>query len=498
MKILVAIANFGTKNDEYLSRVLAEYRSMPNPVDIVVTSNLPKDLGKDVEVLVGLPSKNPHSLPFAHRRVFAERKDAYDLFLYTEDDILITHRNIQAFLEATRLLPPEEIVGFFRWEQYPDGRRYYPEAHAFYRWMPDSVKVIGRHTFARFTNDHSGCYALTQSQLARAVDSGGFLVAPHEYKYGMLESAATDVYTQCGFRRLACLSHFEDFLVPHLPNRYVGSWMGLDAPDFQLQMEALPQVSGHARARDTLLEPETRAFHAEWSKDYYEPRRTDLLEAFPHGTRSVLSIGCGWGETEAELVRRGVEVTAVPLDPVIAACAEARNVPVLYGDLQSVVEQLRGKRFDGVLMSGILHLFPDPAKTLGWAGSLLVENGLLVATIPAFWRLPFRWQRLRHPSRFAGWAEFRRSGVQAISRRQLREWFREAGLSVERISGTIPKRWNRIRRWSRRLADELFASEYTCVGRRVANALRTAGESMTGEGESRQEMSGVAAKGSSR
>src|SRR5215472_3320091 len=182
MKILVAIANYGVKNDGYLSRVLSEYRSMSYQTDIVVLTNFEKDFGKDVEVVTRLPNKNPFSLPFGHKRIFAERKDAYDLFIYTEDDILITQRNIEAFLRVTRILPRQELAGFFRWEQYPSGRKYYPDAHLFYRWMPDSVKVIGGHTFARFTNDHSGCYALTRSQLAQAIASGGFLVPPHQHK----------------------------------------------------------------------------------------------------------------------------------------------------------------------------------------------------------------------------------------------------------------------------------------------------------------------------
>jgi hypothetical protein len=84
------IPNHGTKNDGYLARVLAEFRSMPYQTDFVLLSNLQKSHGNDVEVLTGTPTKNPHSLPFGHRKVFGERRDAYDLFVYTEDDILIT------------------------------------------------------------------------------------------------------------------------------------------------------------------------------------------------------------------------------------------------------------------------------------------------------------------------------------------------------------------------------------------------------------------------
>lgn len=478
MKILVAIANYGDKNDAYLSRVLSEYRSMSYQTDIVVLSNVNKDLGRDVEVVTGLPNKNPHSLPFGHRRIFAARKDAYDLFIYTEDDILITQRNIEAFLRVTRILPPQELAGFFRWEQYPDGRRYYPDAHYFYRWMPDSVKMIGGHTFARFTNDHSGCYALTRSQLAQAIASGGFLIPPHQHKYGLLETAATDPYLQCGFRKLICLSHFDDFLVPHLPNKYIGSQLGLDASEFSKQLEALLHPRKSSYADGSLLEPQTKVFHCEWSKDHYEPCRRDLVRMFPPSTRTVLSIGCGWGKTEAELVRKGIEVTAIPLDSVIAACAESRGVKVVHGGLDGAMAQLRGRQFDGVLMSGVLHLMQDPTRALCYASALLAERGVLVATIPTFHRLPFLWLWLQHPSRYQGWRDFQRSGVHPIGRRQARTWFRNAGLSLERISGIIPKRWKSLVAASGGLAEAFFSSEYTFVGRRAESTGKASAHSV--------------------
>lgn len=467
MKILVVIANYGVKNDGYLSRLLSEYRSMPYQIDIVVLSNVPKNVGPDVELVVGLPTKNPRSLPFGHKRVFAERKDAYDLFVYTEDDILITQRNIDAFMRVTNLLPSQEVAGLFRWEQYPNRSRFYPDVHAFYHWVPDSVKVVGGHTFARFTNDHSGCYLLTRSQLARAIASGGFLVPPHQHHYGLLETAATDPFTQCGLKKLICLSHFEEFLVPHLPNRYLGSWLGLDESEFVTQVEALlhPGHGGHVTA--SLLNPETKVFHAEWSKDYYEPCRQDLIALFPDSTRSVLSIGCGWGKTEGEFVRKGIDVTAIPLDPVIASCAESRGVRVVHGDLDSAIAQLYGQRFDGVLISGVLHLLPSPMKVLQQANLLLNDQGLLVATIPNFHRFPAVWQRLRNPSRYRGWREFDHSGIYALTRREAKTWFGDAGFAVAKVSERIPDRWKILVTASGGWAGPSFSSEFSIMGRKI-------------------------------
>jgi len=226
-----------------------------------------------------------------------------------------------------------------------------------------------------------------------------------------------------------------------------------------------------------LLEPETKVFHCEWSKNYYEPCRGDLIETFPPGTRTVLSIGCGWGETEAELVRKGIEVTAISLDSVIAACAESRGVKVVYGGLEGAMEQLRDQRFDGVLMSGVLHLLQDPARALSYASSLLAERGVLVATIPAFHRLPILWLRLRHPLRYKGWKDFQRSGGHPIGRRQTRALFRNAGLSLERIFGTIPQRWKTLVASSGELGQRFFSSEYAFVGRQFESKRKASAHS---------------------
>ena len=119
MKILVAIANYGNKNMGFLNTVIKEYRSMSYRIDIVVLSNIPKVLGPGIEVKVGLPSKNPWSLPFGHKKLFAERANDYDLFIYSEDDTLITENNIRAFLDVTRILPEHEIAGFLRYRIGP-------------------------------------------------------------------------------------------------------------------------------------------------------------------------------------------------------------------------------------------------------------------------------------------------------------------------------------------------------------------------------------------
>src|ERR1700688_3328102 len=156
-KLLVAIASYGTSNDRYLARLIEEYRSMSYSVDVVVLSNIKKPVPAGVELVVGLPTKDPWSLPFGHKKLFADRVEKYDLFIYTEDDTLITEKNIASFLRASEALPPNEIPGFLRVEKGSKGQLILADVHAHFHWDPRSVRTRGEHTLAFFTCEHSAC-----------------------------------------------------------------------------------------------------------------------------------------------------------------------------------------------------------------------------------------------------------------------------------------------------------------------------------------------------
>src|SRR5579864_7031120 len=145
-KILVAIASWNTKNDQYLAQLVREYRSMSYDVDIVVLSNLRKEVGPGVElVVVDLRGRDPWSLPFAHKEILARRQNDYDLFIYSEDDILITERNLSAFQKISAVLCEDELAGFFRFEEGPHGEQHFPDAHHHFHWDPASIRARGEY-----------------------------------------------------------------------------------------------------------------------------------------------------------------------------------------------------------------------------------------------------------------------------------------------------------------------------------------------------------------
>jgi 2-polyprenyl-3-methyl-5-hydroxy-6-metoxy-1,4-benzoquinol methylase len=460
--MLVGIANYGTGNRQHLERLLHEYRGMPWQVDVVIFSNIPKDFGPGVEVIVGVPTSDPWSLPFAHKKVLAERVDRYDLFIYSEDDTLITRHNVEAFLDASRFLPPDDLAGFIRTEQCPDGSLSFPEVHGSFRWDPESVRTHGPYVSAYFSNEHAACYLLTRQQLKRAIASGGFLVPPHEGRYDLMVSAATDVYTQCGFRKVICVSHLDDFCVPHLPNKYIGR-IGLEEKYVRQQIAALTRP-GAAAVKKHWATEETRMNRSRWSRELYSPVNTEALELLPKDVKTVLSIGCDLGSTERELVARGVHVAGIPTDSVTASCAAAGGVEIIDAELDEAIARLRDRRFDAILCLDVLHLTADPVALCRSARKLMRPGGVFVVSTPQTGHVGNKVRRLLRSPANGEAVDYPTAGVQWVTERGVRRMFRRCGFRVDRVKRYVSDKGRRLNRLTGGLAEALLAAEFLITG----------------------------------
>ena len=399
---------------------------------MVVVSDAPKSLGLDVEVVVGLPSRNPWTLPFAHKAIFAESVNRYDLFIYSEDDIGTSESNIRAFLHATPQLEPDEIAGFVRYEVDRSGTWFVNEPWNHYHWKPESVKRRGPFTIAEFTNEHAGFYILSQSQLRKAIVSGGFLRSPYRARYDWPETAATDPYTNCGFRKVICISHIESFLVHHMPNPYVHQ-LDVSLESFKEQIQTLLDIRDGVHPATKLCAVESGLMPRRWQKSYYERPTEELPQMLPKTARKVLSVGCGWGAQEVLLLKQGAEVTAIPLDSVIGAVAEHRGIKVIYGSWRESLELLDEDRFDCILLTNLLHLQRDPDSMICDLARLLRPNGTFILGGPNFDRLPNRIKRAFRLDDHWKLADFDLSGISPCVPRILARALTKAGLHVSEV-----------------------------------------------------------------
>ncbi len=468
MRILVAIANHGTKNQKYVQHLIDTYRSFTMDVRIVVLSNVAKDFGPDVEVKVGTPIKNPWSLPFGHRPLFVERQDEHDLFIYSEDDTEITEAHVRAFCEATQHLPDDRIAGFIRYEDGPDGTRYYSTVHGTFHWDPNSILAVNDRVYARYTNDHSACYILTREQLKRCIASGGFDVPPHAGRYDMLCSAATDPYTRCGFTKVICISHMAEFSLHHLPDIYLGR-IGIEADEIDAQIARMLDLARSDGSRGPLIPPETGFCSADFDKKYFEPLRQEVLDLVPGKGTRILSIGCERGLTEGALVEAGHDVTGIPLDPVIAVSAEMRGIKTTSPDIDLALQELDGEHFDCLLFNNVLSHVADPSALVKMILPFLSNGGSVVISYDNSRNLTVLRRRIRRqgfgaivsqPDRPAG-GTYHPPHVS-----QVRRWMRAAGLRPVRNVFLVPERHRNRSARALGLADRWLADAGAMIGLR--------------------------------
>ena len=432
IRLLVVIASYGLKNMELLKQLILGYQSLDMDVDVVVISNEPKELVMGVTVFVGLPSKNPWSLPFAHKPIFARNVEQYDLFAYSEDDIGVTKENIQAFLSATPHLAENEIAGFLRYEVDDSGSLSLPEVHGRYYWKPESVKQRGDYTIAEFSNEHAAFYLLTQDQLKKAIASGGFLRQPYEGRYDMLCTAATDPYTSCGFHKVICISAVEDFLIHHLSNRYTGQF-GISLPSVKEQIQTQLDIASGIHPASKLCHSESRMMQGEWSKNYYELPNEELLALVPTNAKTILSIGCGWGATESKLMERGATITAMPLDSIIGVTAAHLGIDVVYGALDECFDQLEDRTFDCVIITGLLHLLPNPQLVVKQCAYLVCQGGSFVISGPNFGSARVLAKRLLSLRDYQKLRNFDESGINIVSPISLKGCLKNLGLNITAV-----------------------------------------------------------------
>lgn len=213
MKIKVAIANYGESQLDCLKKVIEEFKSYKKyEVDITVYTTIPLEEKHKL-----YPESIGTNLPYVCRKDMADSIDDYDLFLYDENDMLITEDNIDAFLEHQETLLEDQVSGFIRYE-LNDGNKILVDMNPYWG------KLVTNRDGKDFSivNVHQGSWLLTRAQLKRCIDSQKFVMDVHHGRGGALEQGASDAYTECGIRKVLPidLSLLKRLQIRHLPLKY--------------------------------------------------------------------------------------------------------------------------------------------------------------------------------------------------------------------------------------------------------------------------------------
>jgi len=233
MKILVCISSYGLKQQNHLYTLLEEYNKMSFNIDVIVYTTLDNNIKDKYNNLKITEIINSDSIgennAYLHRKDVISNKDNYDLFIYTENDHLITQANIDTYLKVSENLDNTNyITGFIQYELKPNNDTKYTIVMIknFDRERANFTNkkiMINNKKYFSIQNLHQGSWILTKSQLDKCINSGNFKTHQTHGGYGLMESACTDPYSICGFKKVFPYEDLENLFIHHLPNKYINT-----------------------------------------------------------------------------------------------------------------------------------------------------------------------------------------------------------------------------------------------------------------------------------
>jgi hypothetical protein len=230
-KILTFIPSYGTNNSNYLKLILEELNSIDtHNIDIIlyttedydfITDNVDvRKYNKDIKI----------GLTHEYKLDLLNSIDNYDIFLYLEDDILFTHKNLITFENENKYLPDDYVIGLLRYEEY-NGKKYLNEMCK-NSDQHSSIPIVGqtddRYYFS-IENVHQGSFILERRNIKQLIDNDNFIINFGE----SLEAAASNFYkgkwpgNSNGLNKIYPFDSIDDLMVHHLPNKHC-KWESLN------------------------------------------------------------------------------------------------------------------------------------------------------------------------------------------------------------------------------------------------------------------------------
>jgi 2-polyprenyl-3-methyl-5-hydroxy-6-metoxy-1,4-benzoquinol methylase len=189
----------------------------------------------------------------------------------------------------------------------------------------------------------------------------------------------------------------------------------------------------------------TTSVNASSVSSYYEQFRPDVIAAVPPDAKVVLSVGCAAGRTEAELVKRGIKVVGVEINPDAAKIARQRGLIILEGDASEIDLAIAGEFYDCIIYADILEHLLDPVAILKRHIEYLKPGGIVYVSVPNFRNYSVFWELfVRGHVRYKDEGILDRTHLRITTRRTVFDWFDKVGLTLVRYKYIFWGRRNRL------------------------------------------------------
>ena len=234
MKVLLAIAHYGSKNRKFLMRCLREYNSFQKytfEVHLYVTEEFNLSEFSNLTIYLHIyPLHVGENLVLQHRDMFVANRDKFDYYMYYEDDVLITESIFDSYIDVQNKLPLPYVCGFLRYENKTGNDRKFLidnlPVNSCLRWGITVVKenyTINGEKYFEVYNFHQGGYLFPKRTMNFVFDSTNYLVCHDFYAGRALEGAASDVFRKCGVIKVIPRNRVSELVVHHLPDKYVNT-----------------------------------------------------------------------------------------------------------------------------------------------------------------------------------------------------------------------------------------------------------------------------------
>lgn len=204
---------------------------------------------------------------------------------------------------------------------------------------------------------------------------------------------------------------------------------------------------------------------------YFRAARLDLLRLLPPGGGlRLLELGAGDGATLRAAKEMGIASYAVGIELVAPADGAPGVDRFLQGNVEAMELDLPAGGFDAVLCADVLEHLVDPWRVVARMADLLKPGGVFLSSIPNV-----RNHRVLRPLVLRGDFRYQQAGLMDRShlrffcRRNIREMFEGAGLTVEAMEenmGGYGLKHRLVDRLSFGLLHDLFVFQFLTRARK--------------------------------